>query len=552
MPKITALTALTSPSYDDLMYVVDDPGGATPVSKKVTIQNLFTGVVNVKQYGAVGNGVADDTAAIQAAITAGYIIIFPDGTYKTTATITIPAERTLYLRRCTITYTGASKVFNITGGNVHILGIGNGDWTYPTYGSRILHNPTIPGQPAITVGVKDDSFENCVFKDFYLQGTVNTSDLFQVKANFRYFVWDNVCMIGTAVGFYISGAGIHLNNESTVGGWPGDYSKIEGCEFVYCTEGIKFNGDNWSNGYVRRCGFESIASYGINVAGAMNGSGISFNTFYGCCQSDDVFAYDAAIHIQPNAPVYQVEISYNSFQVCGSSAVNTTHDIFINGVVPGLYAGYIHSIVIIGNQFNDTGVAGPDTSVLIYNTCFCTMINNSVDRTGKTASAFDIHSSNLEFAYINNTVNPRGLEFQPGGSTGITYNIGQSGQHARIAAAVPATGTWILGAQVWHTAPTTGNPPGWICTSSGTFSAATDNTGDTDGVTGTITGMTDTSDFNVGDYVTVSAGFATTGPFVIIAKTISTVTVNALSNAAINNVTVATPDPVFVAMANLA
>jgi hypothetical protein len=52
--------------------------------------------------------------------------------------------------------------------------------------------------------------------------------------------------------------------------------------------------------------------------------------------------------------------------------------------------------------------------------------------------------------------------------------------------------------------------------------------------------------------VTVSAGFATTGPFTIIAKTVNTVTVNAVSNAAINNVTVATPDPVFVAMANLA
>lgn len=68
MPKITALTALPSPSYDDLMYVVDDPGGATPVSKKVTVQNLFGSIINVDWYGAVGNGVTDDTAAIQAAI----------------------------------------------------------------------------------------------------------------------------------------------------------------------------------------------------------------------------------------------------------------------------------------------------------------------------------------------------------------------------------------------------------------------------------------------------------------------------------------------------
>ena len=69
--------------------------------------------------------------------------------------------------------------------------------------------------------------------------------------------------------------------------------------------------------------------------------------------------------------------------------------------------------------------------------------------------------------------------------------------------------------------------------------AATDNTGDTDGTTGLIAGMADTSDFEVGDPVTVSAGFATTGPFTILSKTATSVTVDALSNAVASNVTVA-------------
>lgn len=90
MPKVTALTALTSPSYDDLMYVVDDPGGATPVSKGVTVQNLFAGVINVKQHRAIGNGIADDTAAIQEAInalTVGSVLYFPPGNYAITDTL---------------------------------------------------------------------------------------------------------------------------------------------------------------------------------------------------------------------------------------------------------------------------------------------------------------------------------------------------------------------------------------------------------------------------------------------------------------------------------
>lgn len=55
---------------------------------------LDTLTFNVKNYGAVGNGVADDTAAINSAIaavnaiTAGAALFFPAGTYKITAALT--------------------------------------------------------------------------------------------------------------------------------------------------------------------------------------------------------------------------------------------------------------------------------------------------------------------------------------------------------------------------------------------------------------------------------------------------------------------------------
>ena len=118
--------------------------------------------------------------------------------------------------------------------------------------------------------------------------------------------------------------------------------------------------------------------------------------------------------------------------------------------------------------------------------------------------------------------------------------------------AAPTTETWRRGQIVWRSDATTGEAPGWVCTTSGTFSVATDNTGDTDGSTAIITGMTDTSDFYIGDYVTVSAGFATTGPYQILKKTSTTITISVNSDAAVNNITVSTPDPVFKAMANLA
>lgn len=46
-----------------------------------TVLSKLRDVVNVKDFGAIGNGVADDTAAIQAAINSGYSLVFPAGTY---------------------------------------------------------------------------------------------------------------------------------------------------------------------------------------------------------------------------------------------------------------------------------------------------------------------------------------------------------------------------------------------------------------------------------------------------------------------------------------
>lgn len=52
-------------------------------------------IVNVKDFGALGNGVADDTAAITAALQAGSSIYFPDGTYYIPNRLTIPTGKSI-------------------------------------------------------------------------------------------------------------------------------------------------------------------------------------------------------------------------------------------------------------------------------------------------------------------------------------------------------------------------------------------------------------------------------------------------------------------------
>lgn len=91
--------------------------GAAAVAR--TLQNRFADVVNVKDFGAVGNGIANDTTAIQDAINTGKSIVFPEGVYKVTSL----TQSTNYQQ---FEGLGSVKIDRISGSNPLLFSTGRG------------------------------------------------------------------------------------------------------------------------------------------------------------------------------------------------------------------------------------------------------------------------------------------------------------------------------------------------------------------------------------------------------------------------------------------
>ena len=83
-----------------------------------TLEDRFSEVINVKDYGAKGDNTTDDTAAIQAALSAGLNVFFPDGTYKVTSTLTMSANSVIDFDNAIVDFSSASSgdtMFTVTG-----------------------------------------------------------------------------------------------------------------------------------------------------------------------------------------------------------------------------------------------------------------------------------------------------------------------------------------------------------------------------------------------------------------------------------------------------
>jgi hypothetical protein len=144
------------------MRIYDINGNAIPISA----------FISVKDYGAIGDGTADDAQAIQSALNAlrdsGGIIYFPVGTYKVSTAVLFYSNQTLWFEN------GATLMQSAEIDNI-LRSYCKTDYTgYTGTHDCLIYGATFDGGAFTTnntlaaVGhTKNIIFENCIFKNAY-------------------------------------------------------------------------------------------------------------------------------------------------------------------------------------------------------------------------------------------------------------------------------------------------------------------------------------------------------------------------------------------------
>jgi hypothetical protein len=233
------------------------------------ISDGFGDIINVKDFGAIGDGVTDDTAAIQTALNywvANHVdLVFPSGTYRTSSTLTASfLGATLYGKKC-LTFTSATikadsfvgAVLNIGTGSIWATGaiVIDGYTAIPTGGA------IVPGQIGFKQGVNTTTdastgliMRNCNVTNFdtgyYLQGT-------------QFSAFESILASACTTGAYL------MQPSLTVQG--GNNNIFNNCYFFANVVGLII--DSFAASGMNACEFHNLVTHACSVCGVyINGN----------------------------------------------------------------------------------------------------------------------------------------------------------------------------------------------------------------------------------------------------------------------------------------
>lgn len=249
-------------------FVTDTEKAAWSAGSTGSTGSTNPNYVNVKDYGAVGDNVKDDTSAIQNALNSGFDVYMPAGGYKTTATLVTNPGQTLRMSSKAVIYPNTNNhVIQVRIG-CHIFG-GKIDCSYPavfnhaaifldsadrfyTWPQTAVEDVSISGNPSHTpVGIliQADAAEKLCSFVFFNRIDIRRCDkaihLLVTSSGSNCFITGNLfgnIIIDTCThGIYIE-AGTGVNSQNIAGNYFTNFQwqqNTGSLDYIYC--------DGWHN-----------------------------------------------------------------------------------------------------------------------------------------------------------------------------------------------------------------------------------------------------------------------------------------------------------------
>ena len=485
---------------------------------KVTYSMIEGAPANVLDFGAVGDGVANDTVAVQAAINAADAVYFPTGTYLLD-TITLKADSFLFgdgaatiIKQNTITSASYGTFFADSGSSsttvdnivIRDMRIESPNIAAPVF-SEFQHLVSLNG-------VKNALVENLHFIGFFGDGLYIGSGATGGQERHNFNVTVKSCFFD----------GVNKDNRNGISIIDGDGILIDDCYFTRCSRSnmpgaIDIEPDAAIFHIVKNITIRNNKFFDIggNVAAisfflpgvaytvppeafiiegnyidtcAANGIFFGYSLVGGISESTHDFGIlitgnyvkDSVRPLQlVNAKCVTVvdnvfNLSEQPVLIGFSTANDNVIDVKINknrfvkcGSIGGIGMSVYKStrVTIVDNEFNDcgTGVAAASNAIDFDSGTSSSVTisnNNFVSPTGKTLVAIQKEAAH--------TFTPQTNVFSNNRLNGLSNFFDWRYGDVQYSASSPTTGPWEVGQYVYNSAPSAGNAQGFVCTVSGT------------------------------------------------------------------------------------
>jgi parallel beta-helix repeat protein len=402
-----------------------DPAGSGAVATNV--QAKLRQTVSVKDFGAVGDGGADDTAAIQAAFDSGALTInVPDGTYKITSTLTIGSNQSFVLTD------GATITALATDLGTDPATSGPGIFPgFPRGYAMITNDDHTGGNSNITIEggnwivTRNASIRAGAIVDFR---KVTQSQIRNLKGN---------CL---ATGLYTNSVGVIYALEcSYISVFNCSILRSVGCNIFYFQQSSWSKFDNCFAQYTNDSTYTVDSSPFCQVTNSYAyesaGSAITFNSEYGLIQGNTVDA-SGPVHTIPGVGI-SINIGHPELIYSGSHTKVIGNTIWGHAKGSGIavqQAPTTENVVVSGNTVE--GIAGGPSSAtngISINGDRTTVVNNQV-RNCTVGIFVNCQESTFSGNVANNNLK-QGIRVVDRGNTIIGNSVYDNGQDGDAATA---------------------------------------------------------------------------------------------------------------------